>query len=55
MSTDKALTLTLLAVGLLGWAWLCLTAFDRPMSGLILGSIASFIVGYVNGTRFKRK
>lgn len=37
------------AVSAVIFGWLCLTAFDKPVSAVVMLGIASFIVGYING------
>lgn len=45
------ITLVLFAACMVGFAVLCLVAFDRPRTAIVMFAIASFIVGYVNGRR----
>jgi ABC-type microcin C transport system permease subunit YejB len=43
--------LVMFAVCMFGFAVLCLVAFNRPCSAIVMFAIASSIVGYVNGWR----
>ena len=45
------ITLVLFAACMVGIAVICLVAFDRPRTAIVMFAIASFIVGYVNGRR----
>lgn len=40
-----------LAVCMVGFAVICLMAFNRPRTAIVALAIASFVIGYVNGRR----
>lgn len=53
MSTSKAIALLLVAASLLWFAWMCFAELDMILPGLLTGSLAAYIVGYVSGRETK--